>query len=438
MSGKFGWVLIILAVLGATPAVAQDLVEQVVAIVDSQPIMLSDLQAQLQMALVSMQVDPGDTARVAMVMDQLLEQQIEQKVLYQEAKNRGYEAAEDEIMTAVDTAIERNIAELGSHALFDIQLKKEGLTEADLRYRYSEQARLEMLSSRLIQAEVRGQVEVTAEDVRRFYDENRDQLPPRPPSYHLQHIMIVIRPDSTVETGALAQAREVAGKLATGELTFTEAAARYSDHATGRNGGLLGRVERGDFRDSMGEDFEEAMFELTPGTVSEPLRSPLGFHLVTVSERDSAGFWVKPAHILFGVPRNDADVARTNSALLALKTRVAAGESFSGLAKAYSQDPETSETGGELGWLPENMMAKEILDAVSSLADGQVSDPVRGGDAMHIFHLLGRQAAGVYDYEEIQEELRGYTETYKLETRYREWLDGLKEQHYIERRDWRR
>ncbi len=91
-----------------------------------------------------------------------------------------------------------------------------------------------------------------------------------------------------------------------------------------------------------------------------------------------------------------------------------------------------------MGWLPENLLAKEILDAVSPLADGQVSEPVRGGDAMHIFQLLGRQSSGVFEFEEIQEELKGYTETYKLETRYREWLDELKEQHYIERRDWRR
>jgi peptidyl-prolyl cis-trans isomerase SurA len=434
----FGWLMVCLAVVTAPGAVAEDLVEQVVAIVDSEPILLSDLQAQLQLALASMQVDPGDTARVAMVMDQLLEQQIEQKVLFREAKARGYEAAEEEILAAVDTAIERNIEELGSKALFEIQLQREGLTEADLRFRYSEQARMEMLSSRLIQTEVRGQVEVTAEDIRRFYEENRDQLPARPPSYHLQHIMMVIRPDSTVEFGALAQAQEVAGKLAASEFTFAEAATRYSDHATGRNGGSLGRVERGDFRDSMGEEFETTMFSLTVGAISEPLRSPLGYHLVTVGEKDSAGNWVKPSHILFGVPRSDDDMQRTYDALLGFKNRVIAGEAFADLAREFSQDLETNADGGELGWLPENLLAPEILEAVTSLPDGGVSDPVRGGDAMHIFHVIARQASGVFEFEEIQEELRGYTENYKLENRYREWLDEIKEQHYIERRDWRR
>ncbi len=428
-------VLLCLAV-SASMVHASDVIEQVVVVVDNDPIMLSELETQLQIALVSMQVDSSDSSRVAIVKEQILEQAIAQRVLYQEAIGQGYSVTDEEILTAVDDAITRNKTEMGSDALFQVQLQREGLTEEDLRNRYAEQARTEIITGRLIQTEVRGAVEVTEEDIADFFEKRKDELPPKKPQYHLQHIMILIKPADLLLENANALATEVAAKLSNGEVTFAEAALRYSDDPNGRNGGMLGRVESGDFTDRLGEDFETALFELETGAISQPMRSPLGFHLITIEAKAPDGSWIEPAHILFGAPINEADITRAETEASDIRQLILDGASFTEMAIAHSEDVSTASEGGELGWLPEEALAKPILDTLAILSIGDISGPVRGGDAFHIFNYLAMEAGGEYNFDEVKEELRSWVENEKLEERYRTWLEEIKSRHFIDKRAW--
>jgi len=436
-SGLRRLVMVLLCiVLCASMVRATDLVEQVVAVVDNDPIMLSELQAQLQIAMISMKIDPGDSTRIGELKEQILNQTIDQRVLYQEAILQGYNVTDEEILQAVDDAIDRNKTELGSDALFQVQLQREGLTEDDLRLRYAEQARTEILTGRLIQSEVHSAVEVTSDDIQRFYDDHKSELPDRSPRYHLQHIMILISPDDAVLANAEQTATEVAGKITAGELTFVDAAARYSDDPNGKNGGNLGQVQRGDFSDRLGEGFENELFGLDPEILSKPIRSPLGYHLVMLGDKAPDGSSIEMAHILFGTPISEADVAGAEAEIADIRRQILSGASFAEMAKTLSHDVATASTGGDLGWLPEETLAKPILDALGTMAIGDISEPVRGGDAYHIFNYVAHEIGGDYTFDEIKEELRSLVENEKLERRYRTWLDESKSRHYIENRGW--
>lgn len=438
LGGRAGRVtLLLLVLIGChAPGPGADLVESVIAVVDEEPILRTEIEAQLEMALYSMGIDPNDAARVGEIREQVLDQQIDQLVLYQEAVNQQIPVDESEVGKAVNEAIARNRQEIGSQELFLQQLELEGLTEEELRERYSRQARIEMMVGRLMHRDLNVEVSVSEAEVRAYFDEHQADLPRREAALHLQHIVIGVSADTILVDKAQSLARQIAAQIRSDELSFADAARRYSDDPNGRTGGDLRRVSRGDFAQSMGPDFEDALFELEVGQISEPLPSPLGFHLVSLQEKDPAGAWVHPSHILFRVPVVRADVARAETEAQEVYTRAQAGESFEELARRYSDEPESGARGGDLGWIPTSTLTDQAAELLPQLAEGEITPPLPTDGFFHIFRLIEREGEREYAYEEVATELTNVVREQKRMERYEEWVAEVKQRHYIKRNPW--
>jgi hypothetical protein len=195
---------LLLALLHA-PGAAAEIVERVIATVDDEPILLSEVQARLLAALQAAQVDPSDTSAVLALRDDVREGIIEQRLLAKEAATRAIEVPEAEITQTVEDAILRNRQQLGSEARFQEQLQIEGVTEDDLRQRFALEARREILAARLVQSELRGRVTIAPGEARQYFDEHIAELPQREAVYKLQRIVWIAQPDSS----ALARTRRM-------------------------------------------------------------------------------------------------------------------------------------------------------------------------------------------------------------------------------------
>jgi len=97
---------------------------------------------------------------------------------------------------------------------------------------------------------------------------------------HARHILVKLN-EIVSEEEAQHRLRTVRERLVNGGAEFAEMARQYSEDGTAANGGDLGWVNPGDTV----PPFEKAMNELKPGEISEPVRSPFGFHLIQVLER---------------------------------------------------------------------------------------------------------------------------------------------------------
>ncbi len=84
----------------------------------------------------------------------------------------------------------------------------------------------------------------------------------------------------------------------------------------------------------------------------------------------------------------------------------AAGADFAALAKQYSDDPGSKDSGGDLGWFSRGKMVKEFEDAVFALKPGQVSAPVKSQFGYHVIKLEGRRPGGVRALDEVREQIR--------------------------------
>jgi peptidylprolyl isomerase len=75
---------------------------------------------------------------------------------------------------------------------------------------------------------------------------------------------------------------------------------------------------------------------------------------------------------------------------------------FAALARQRSDDKTTAQNGGEIGWLREEVLLPPIRQALSTMAPGAVSDPVRTPDGWHLVLLVGVQPAGQATQEEAR------------------------------------
>lgn len=179
---------------------------------------------------------------------------------------------------------------------------------------------------------------------------------------------------------------------------------------------------------------------------------------VRLTEEDVRGMYEKtvreerkrreyhPAWIVLRIlPGSSAEAVAERRALAnELIRRVRKGEDFGELAKRYSDDTATRESGGDLGvrapqGTPQavagkrQMLATELENEVMLLDEGQVSEPIDvGGEAIVIVQLLSRQPSRYTGYEAARQEMMQRLQTEILEKAKRKWLDELKGRTHLE------
>jgi peptidyl-prolyl cis-trans isomerase D len=113
---------------------------------------------------------------------------------------------------------------------------------------------------------------------------------------------------------------------------------------------------------------------------------------------------VKVRHILISVPKG-AD-AKTDAAALAkaedVFKQLRAGGDWNALAKKYSDDPGSKNTGGELGMLQHGVTVPEFDKAAFSLNPGQISDPVKTQFGYHVIQTEEKQTAHTRPFDEVR------------------------------------
>ncbi len=183
-------------------------------------------------------------------------------------KNKSLEEKKDEVRTFYHTLLRARAAE-------DLGLAD----RPDLRYQIRANKRQALVEG-TYQSYVVDSV-VTESLIREAYDKMDQQR-------EIRHIMIghkdaVRSRSSRTPYAAESLATEVKQKITSGALDFSSAAQQYSDGPSASKGGSLGKITWGQMDDA----FQEAAWNLPLNTVSDPVRTPYGFHLVEVTGIDT-------------------------------------------------------------------------------------------------------------------------------------------------------
>ncbi|MFP4473981.1 MAG: peptidyl-prolyl cis-trans isomerase [Desulfatibacillaceae bacterium] len=266
-----------------------EMVDRIIAVVNSDIIMYSELQSvmdpyleRLQAAGYSWEMEEQLREKLR---EEMLNELIERKLADQEIERLGVSVDEAE----VDAAEERLKQERGwTQEDLETALEREGLSLE----KYREELRSQLLRAKLVQRAVNSRIVLTDEDVRRYYEEHPEKFSGEE-TYHLQNLVVEYGDDADEAERMLARSRlaRVGGMVNSG-FPFAELQKRLEFAKIAARGGDLGFFTL----EELTPKLQEAVKKLESGQCSEPIEADKGYQIIWLKEvRDSGGTTLEDA-----------------------------------------------------------------------------------------------------------------------------------------------
>jgi parvulin-like peptidyl-prolyl isomerase len=211
---------------------------------------------------------PVDAAVLPVLKAQVLAEIIDRRLVLTYARRTGTAAAPAQVDAAFEALVEQLKAE--KRTLAD-ELAKRDITEADLRRQITWNLAWPKYLAR----------HVTETRLKEYFAAHRRQFD----GTQLSVSHILLAPPKDAGPGAIdalmKRAEQLRAEIASGKITFEEAARRHSAGPSREQGGRLGPIAR---RGSMVESFSRAAFALGVGQISRPVTTRFGVHLIRVDD----------------------------------------------------------------------------------------------------------------------------------------------------------
>lgn len=359
-------------------------------------------------------------------LDAILGDLIIGKLLYTRAIEDSIEVGDEILGQQVDEYVGRLAAQEGSESELE---RIYGKSMAEIRAQVRPLVR-EQLSVELLRRRKFGDLKVTQRDIDEFYTEYRDSLPQVPEQVELAHIFIETEPDEQARARTFELGSSIADSLRNGGI-FGEFARRYSiDPGSAAKGGELGWVPFGKFV----SEYEKTVRELEINQISEPVESRYGLHVIQLLDREEDRF--RSRHILIPFRPSEATIAATIDTLESLRTRIASGEDFGKLARAYSDDLDSKGRGGLIGRIAPTELGA-LGWVVDSLEVGESSEPRPFSlsptqTGYHILRLVDIIPPHAVDPVEDREQIEGLALRWKQSRELAAFIDELRDEIYWE------
>jgi parvulin-like peptidyl-prolyl isomerase len=256
--------LVSLGIVALPPAfVSAHLEDRIVAVVNSDLIMLSDVRRELepQQERIKRHYQGEDLAQRLKTAEYMaLTKIIERKLQLQEAKAKKVEVSDQEVKQAAE------------------QMKLQGTQVDPSNQQYARSVRDQLLLMKVVDREVRSNVMVGESEMKRYYQGHRDRFA-LPEEYMLSQILVRPRSPDEVDD-ARTKIRKAMEELKRGEK-FEDVALQYSDGPNALQGGRLGLVRQGELLPAI----ERATAPLVPGGISDIIEYADGFHIIRLEDR---------------------------------------------------------------------------------------------------------------------------------------------------------
>jgi peptidyl-prolyl cis-trans isomerase SurA len=416
---RFG--LAILLAAAPLAHAATEMLDQVVAIVDDDIIMASELRERLAGITRTLEARGAEMPPEEVLIRETLDRLILESIQVQKGMRVGVRISDAQLNAAMQRIAAQNGMTLEQ---FQSALEQSGQSYDEMR----EQVRREMTIQRVQQGHVNQRIEISEQEVDNFLATQEGQKMAQP-EYRILHALLPLSPDisPTAEAEAEAYVNRLARRIRNGE-PFEQAVAAGRGPYT-LSGGDLGWRKL----DDLPSLFSDVAPTLDKGELADPIRSPSGLHLVMMADKRGGEqlvrqtrtrhILVKPSEIL------SDDAAR--DLVAGLKERALAGEEFGDLAREYSEDIGSAQEGGDLGWVNPGQMVPEFEQAMNATAVGEISDPVRSQFGWHIIAVEERR-----EQDMTTEAVRAQAANYLHQRKYQEeldaWLRQIRDEAFVD------
>lgn len=423
------FVLALLLTITTGSAFAQEesvLLDRVVALVNDGVVLESELNVQVQIIKQRILETGQPMPPESELKSQILERLIVTRLQLQRADRMGIRISDEALNNALASVAQRNG--------IPFEQLPEVMSAQGISYPvYREDMREQMVIEQVRNISVVRRISVTERELEQCLARTEQQSGVNA-EYDLSHMLISVSGTATADEFRAAQDKaESLYKQIKDGADFATLAITNSDSETALEGGSLG-WRKGNQIPTL---FADAVYEMSVGDVSRPIRSGSGFHLVRLNEmRGATGRseieQTKVRHILVR-PNEILDEAAARQKLQDIRSRILEGEDFADLAKLNSDDPGSGNLGGDLGWTQPGVFVPEFTEVVNELELNQLSDVVQTRFGFHIIEVLGRRM-----YDNTDEVRRNECATSLRNSRVGEetelWLRRLRDEAFVDKR----
>jgi peptidyl-prolyl cis-trans isomerase SurA len=399
----------------------QKLIDSIVAIVDEDVISKRELESRIEIIRADLEQSNRNLPEQATLYRRVMEIMITDSVLLQEARNRGVRITDGQLNQAMQNIARENNLSLAG---FRQALIKNGFEYEGYRATIRKEITIDTLRR---QYDTRSSTVTKAEVDEFMHRTGGDNIEYE---YQLAHILIAL-PDAAspgqVNT-ALESANLILDRLAQGGQ-FERLANEYSQGSNALQGGDLGWRKKA----GIPSLFSAAVIGMAPGEYAGPIRSPSGFHIVSLTDRRDAQQILtqqfRSRHIL--IRSNDLiSEEDAKKRLDQLRDQILAGSEFDKLARLHSVDYTSGAEGGDIGWMDPGGTVPEYESVAKILGLGQISEPFRSQYGWHIVEVTNRRTV-----DETEESKRRKIESQLLQQKQREafdiWRRRLRDEAYV-------
>jgi peptidyl-prolyl cis-trans isomerase SurA len=400
-----------------------ELLDRIAAIVNEGLVLKSELDVQMSSVQKRLQEQKVELPSQSVLQQQVLDRLVLQEIQLQRAKHVG--------LTITDEQLNGALQEIAARNKIPFDQLPTALQAQGVDYKqYRESMRKELTLSTLRQRDVIAHINVSPHELEQYIA--RQENAASNDEFNVSHILLSLPAAATPQQleEISHKAQDVASRAAKGE-DFGQLAIANSNSQTALDGGQLG-WRKGT---QLPQFILDLVGKMKPGEVSEPVRTPSGYHIVKLNERRSgeAPVIINQLHVrhILMKPNELDDDETVRQKLGKLRDRIEKGENFAGIASTASEDPGSAPDGGDLGWSGPGTFVPEFDKAIADLKTDEISEPFKTRYGWHIVQMLGTRTYDSTDDVKRQKAFAAIRES-KADEETELWLRRLRDDAFVE------
>src|ERR1700733_4056002 len=400
-----------------------ELLDRIAAIVNDGLVLKSELDDQMVSVEKRLQEQKVELPSQSVLQQQVLDRLVLQEIQMQRAKHVG--------LTTTDEQLNGALQEIAARNKIPFDQLPTALSAQGVDYKvYRESMRKELTLSTLRSRDVIAHINVSPHELEQYLA--RQQSAAANDEFSVSHILLSLPAAATPQQleEVSHKAQDIAARAGKGE-DFGQLAIANSNSQTALDGGQLG-WRKGT---QLPQFILDLVTKMKPGEVSEPVRTPSGYHIVKLNERrgGDAPVIINQIHVrhILMKPNELDDDATVREKLAKLRERIEKGESFAGIASTASEDPGSAPDGGDLGWSGPGTFVPEFDKAIAELKENEISEPFKTRYGWHIVQMLGTRTYDSTDDVRRQKAFAAIRES-KADEETELWLRRLRDDAFVE------
>ncbi|HPC35003.1 MAG TPA: peptidylprolyl isomerase [Candidatus Marinimicrobia bacterium] len=405
-------------ILISTLLFAQTIIDGIAAIVGENIILISEVEQVALITASQMNIDPNrNVAMFNTIKRNVLNSLIDENVILEQARIETVEVKDRDVENAINQRLDMLVEQVGSVENLELLM---GSPISKIKKDYRPIFKNQMIVEKM-RTEKFSKVTISRPEVEAFYQTYKDSLPPIPPSLDFSTILFKVNPGPEEEMVAKKLIDSLYTLIKNG-YDFEELAKNYSeDEASAKYGGDLGYIKRGAFIKS----FEEVAFSLSPGEISNVIRTDFGYHIIQMVDRKGESINVR--HILIKIKTSDKNFEDRYRFADSIRTKIINNEiSFDSAVVKYSDEPNAKTTLGRIRRIPLNQIQNsDFVKILSIMNVGDISPVFESSPGYYILKLNNI-------YDDTWPTIEKYALEFKKNQLYQEWLSKLKKDMFID------